>query len=93
LSCAGRRACLLAKKAGADFVKTSTGFGGGGATVEDVRLMREAVGPLMGVKASGGIRDAKAAEAMLKAGATRLGTSASVAIVTEGGKGPGAQGY
>ena len=77
------RACLLAKKAGADFVKTSTGFGGGGATVEDIRLMRETVGPLMGVKASGGIRDAKAAKDMIEAGATRLGTSASVAIVTD----------
>lgn len=77
------RACLLAKKAGADFVKTSTGFSGGGATVEDVALMRETVGPLMGVKASGGIRDAQAAAAMIKAGATRLGTSASVAIVTD----------
>jgi deoxyribose-phosphate aldolase len=76
------RACLLSKKAGADFVKTSTGFGGGGATVEDIRLMRETVGPLMGVKASGGIRSADAAEAMVRAGATRLGTSASVAIVT-----------
>ncbi len=80
------RACAMSKKAGADFVKTSTGFGGGGATVEDIRLMRETVGPLMGVKASGGIRDAKAAEAMIKAGATRLGTSASVAIVTTGGE-------
>ncbi len=77
------RACAMAKKAGADFVKTSTGFGGGGATVEDVRLMRETVGPLMGVKASGGIRDAKAAADMIAAGATRLGTSASVAIVTD----------
>jgi len=75
------RACKAAKEAGADFVKTSTGFGGGGATVEDVRLMRETVGPLMGVKASGGIRDAAAAKAMIDAGATRLGTSASVAIV------------
>jgi deoxyribose-phosphate aldolase len=81
------RACVLAKKAGADFVKTSTGFSGGGATVEDVRLMRETVGPLMGVKASGGIRDAKAAEAMIAAGATRLGTSASVAIVTDAAPG------
>ena len=85
------RACVLAKKAGADFVKTSTGFGGGGATVEDVRLMRQTVGPLMGVKASGGIRDAKAAEAMIAAGATRLGTSASVAIVS--GQGGAGQGY
>lgn len=89
------RACLMAKKAGADFVKTSTGFGGGGATVEDIRLMRQTVGPLMGVKASGGIRDAQAAAAMVSAGATRLGTSASVAIVTaakEGGASAG-KGY
>lgn len=77
------RACAASKKAGADFVKTSTGFGGGGATVEDIKLMRETVGPLMGVKASGGIRDAKAAHDMIAAGATRLGTSASVAIVTD----------
>ncbi|MBI4060834.1 MAG: deoxyribose-phosphate aldolase [Elusimicrobia bacterium] len=77
------RACAAAKKAGADFVKTSTGFGGGGATVEDIRLMRETVGPLMGVKASGGIRDAKIAADMIAAGATRLGTSASIAIVTD----------
>src|SRR3989338_6105627 len=77
------RACAAAKKAGADFVKTSTGFGGGGATVEDVKLMRETVGPLMGVKASGGIRDAKIAADMIAAGATRLGTSASIAIVTD----------
>jgi deoxyribose-phosphate aldolase len=77
------RACAAAKKAGADFVKTSTGFGGGGATVEDIKLMRGAVGPLMGVKASGGIRDAKTATDMIAAGATRLGTSASVAIVTD----------
>ncbi len=77
------RACAASKKAGADFVKTSTGFGGGGATVEDVKLMRETVGPLMGVKASGGIRDAKIAHDMIAAGATRLGTSASIAIVTD----------
>ncbi len=77
------RACAMSKKAGADFVKTSTGFGGGGATAEDVKLMRQTVGPLMGVKASGGIRDAQAAQAMIQAGATRLGTSASVAIVTD----------
>ncbi len=70
-------------------MKTSTGFGGGGATVEDIRLMRETVGPLMGVKASGGIRDAGAAEAMVRAGATRLGTSASVAIVTGSESAPG----
>ena len=78
-------ACALAKAAGAHFVKTSTGFSKGGATVEDVALMRRVVGPEMGVKASGGIRDAETAIAMVKAGATRLGVSASVAIV-EGGK-------
>ncbi|NLI09978.1 MAG: deoxyribose-phosphate aldolase, partial [Elusimicrobia bacterium] len=76
------RACKMSKQAGADFVKTSTGFGPHGATAEDVKLMRETVGPDMGVKASGGIRDTKTAEEMVKAGATRLGTSASVAIVT-----------
>jgi deoxyribose-phosphate aldolase len=85
------RACKLSKEVGADFVKTSTGFSTGGATVEDIRLMRETVGPLMGVKASGGIRDTAAAKAMISAGASRLGTSASVAIVTDakpsGGKG------
>ncbi len=75
------KACLMAKQAGADFVKTSTGFGPGGATVEDVSLMRETVGPQMGVKASGGIRDRAFAIALVTAGATRLGTSASVAIV------------
>ena len=90
------RACALAKKAEADFVKTSTGFGGGGATAEDIRLMRQTVGPLMGVKASGGIRDAKVAQEMIAAGATRLGTSASVAIVTDSGgsaAGGAAKGY
>ncbi|MBI4802813.1 MAG: deoxyribose-phosphate aldolase [Elusimicrobia bacterium] len=76
------RACKMAKQAAADFVKTSTGFGTGGATASDVALMRETVGPGMGVKASGGIKDAKAAEEMIKAGATRLGTSASIAIVS-----------
>jgi deoxyribose-phosphate aldolase len=81
------RACAAAKKAGADFVKTSTGFGGGGATVEDIALMRQTVGPLMGVKASGGIRDTQTAEQMIQAGATRLGTSASVAIVTGSAEG------
>jgi len=87
------RACLLSKKAGADFVKTSTGFSSGGATVEDIRLMRETVGPLMGVKASGGIRDTATAQAMIGAGATRLGTSASVAIVSpEGAKDGGGGG-
>ncbi|MCR4820033.1 MAG: deoxyribose-phosphate aldolase [Elusimicrobiales bacterium] len=74
------KACELSKKAGADFVKTSTGFGTGGATAEDVALMRKTVGPDMGVKASGGIRDAAAAAAMVKAGANRLGCSAGVAI-------------
>jgi deoxyribose-phosphate aldolase len=76
------KACLLAKQAGADFVKTSTGFGPGGATIEDVALLRETVGKQMGVKASGGIRDRVCAAALVTAGATRLGTSASVAIVT-----------
>lgn len=75
------KACELAKAAGADFVKTSTGFSTGGATVEDVRLMRETVGPEMGVKASGGIHNAKEAEAMIEAGATRLGASSGVAIM------------
>ena len=70
-------ACLLAKEAGADFVKTSTGFSTGGATVEDIRLMRSVVGPEMGVKAAGGIRTIEQARAMLEAGATRLGTSAA----------------
>jgi deoxyribose-phosphate aldolase len=73
--------CTLAKAAGADFVKTSTGFGGGGATVEDVQLMRETVGPEMGVKASGGVRTRDDAEKMVAAGATRLGASAGVKIV------------
>ena len=79
---AKRKACLLAKNAGADFVKTSTGFGKGGATVEDVTLMRQVVGAAMGVKAAGGIRDRATAEKMIAAGANRLGTSAGVAIVT-----------
>ncbi len=76
-----RRACRAAQQAGADFVKTSTGFAGGGATVEDVRLMRETVGPEMGVKAAGGIRTAADALAMLEAGADRIGASAGVHIV------------
>jgi deoxyribose-phosphate aldolase len=75
------RACELAVKAGADFVKTSTGFSTGGATVEDVALMRKTVGPEIGVKASGGVRDAQTAQAMIDAGATRIGTSSGVAIV------------
>ena len=76
-------ACILAAEAGADFVKTSTGFSGGGASVEDIRLMRQVVGPQMGVKASGGIRNAEAALALLDAGASRLGVSAGVTIVQE----------
>lgn len=82
------RACLLAKEAGADFVKTSTGFGPGQATVEDIRLMRETVGPNIGVKASGGVRDAESAKAMIEAGANRIGASAGIAIVS-GEKGSG----
>lgn len=75
------KACELSKEAGADFVKTSTGFSTGGATEKDVKLMRKTVGEKMGVKASGGIRDAKTARAMVEAGASRLGTSATVAII------------
>ena len=74
-------ACKLAKQAGADFVKTSTGFSTGGATVEDVRLMRETVGPDMGVKASGGVRTKADAEAMIAAGASRIGASSSKKII------------
>ena len=74
-------ACKLSKEAGADFVKTSTGFIKGGATVEDVRLMRETVGEDMGVKAAGGIRTFKQALAMIEAGANRIGTSTGVAII------------
>lgn len=75
-------ACELAKKAGADFVKTCTGFAGGGATVEDIALMRRVVGPEMGVKASGGVRSYKTAIALIGAGANRLGCVSSVAVVT-----------
>jgi len=75
------RACQLVVEAGAHFVKTSTGFSSGGATIEDVKLLRETVGPGFGVKASGGIRNAASAQAMIEAGATRLGTSNGVAIV------------
>lgn len=78
-----RLACRLAKKAGFDFVKTSTGFGPGGATVADVRLMRRAVGPDMGVKAAGGIRTLADARALLDAGADRLGCSAGVSLLKE----------
>lgn len=76
------RACAISKLAGADFVKTSTGFSTGGATVEDVRLMRKTVGESMGVKASGAVRDYETAKKMIEAGATRLGTSSGVAIVS-----------
>lgn len=75
------KACELAKEAGADFVKTSTGFSTGGAKAEDVALMRKTVGEDMGVKASGGIHTAKEAQAMIDAGANRLGTSATLAII------------
>lgn len=78
------RGCLLAVEAGAHFVKTSTGFSTGGATVSDVKLMRSAVGANFGVKASGGIRNLETADAMIKAGANRLGTSASVTICQAG---------
>jgi len=76
-------ACNLAKKAGAHFVKTSTGFSVGGATIEDIKLMRAVVGSEMGVKASGGVRDLKTAKDMIEAGATRIGASASVSIVKD----------
>jgi len=78
-----RRGAQWTRVAGAAFVKTSTGFGGGGATEDDVRLFRTEVGPDFGVKASGGIRDAATADKMIAAGANRLGTSAGVTIVTE----------
>lgn len=76
-------ACRLAVESGADFVKTSTGFGKGGATVQDVALMRETVGPSFGVKASGGIRNLKTALDMIRAGANRIGTSSSLSILEE----------
>lgn len=75
------KACELSKEAGADFVKTSTGFSTGGAKAEDVKLMRETVGTRMGVKASGGVRTTKDAEEMIAAGASRIGASASISIV------------
>lgn len=81
------KASTLAAAAGADFVKTSTGFGPGGATVEDVALMREVVGEKIGVKAAGGVRDRATAEEMVKAGASRIGASAGIRIVQEAGKG------
>ena len=83
-------ACRASVAAGADFVKTSTGFAGGGATLEDVALMRATVGPDLGVKASGGVRSLETARAMIAAGATRLGSSSGVAIV-EGEQ--GTEGY
>lgn len=75
------RACQLAVKAGADYVKTSTGFSTGGATIEDIALMRKTVGPEIGVKASGGVRNTEDTEKMIRAGATRIGASAGVSIV------------
>ena len=79
---AKRLACEAAVEAGADYVKTSTGFGPGGATVADVALMRQVVGEALGVKASGGIRTRQDADEMLKAGATRLGASSTYAILS-----------
>ncbi|MFA7163835.1 MAG: deoxyribose-phosphate aldolase, partial [Eubacteriales bacterium] len=76
-------ACQLAKEAGADFVKSSTGLGPGGANVGDIALMSRAVGSFMGVKASGGIRSLKDALAMIEAGATRIGTSSGIKIIKE----------
>ncbi len=84
------KACQLSIKAGADFVKTSTGFSTGGATIEDIALMRKTVGPEMGVKASGGVRDAASVQELVMAGATRIGASSGIAIV-EGYE--GAEGY
>ena len=83
-------ACELAGLAGADFVKTSTGFGPGGATAEDVALMRGVVGDAMGVKAAGGIRSLDAARRMIQAGASRIGTSSGVQIVRQAMEAPGA---
>ncbi|MBY0515695.1 MAG: deoxyribose-phosphate aldolase [Bacteriovoracaceae bacterium] len=77
-------ACKASWAAGADFVKTSTGFSTGGATIDDVKLMRKTVGENLGVKASGGIKDAATAEALIAAGANRLGTSSGVSLVTSG---------
>ena len=78
-----RKACRLAQEAGAAFVKTSTGFSTAGASVEDIILMRNVVGKNMGVKASGGVRNAQQAKAMIAAGASRIGTSSGIKIVTE----------
>jgi len=82
------RACMLAKQAGADFVKTSTGFSKGGATVADIALMRRVVGGQMGVKASGGVKDLQQAQEMIRAGATRIGASVGVKIVQEAAGSP-----
>jgi deoxyribose-phosphate aldolase len=95
------KACVIAKAACADFVKTSTGFASGGATAQDVALMRRVVGPEMGVKAAGGVRDLKSAQAMIEAGADRIGASVGVKIVQESrgqavaspGGGPPPKGY
>jgi deoxyribose-phosphate aldolase len=78
-------ACQLAQLAGADFVKTSTGYGGGGATAADIALLRRTVGPALGVKASGGVRSFAEALAMVQAGATRIGASSGIAMVTQPG--------
>ena len=83
-----RVACLLAAEAGADFVKTSTGFSTGGATVADVGLMRATVGAALGVKASGGIRTLEGAQALVAAGASRIGASSGVALVTQSSTAP-----
>lgn len=83
------RACEMSREAGADFVKTSTGFSTGGATAADIALMRKAVGPKMGIKASGGVRDLETAREMVKAGATRIGASASIKIVQGASSSPG----
>ena len=86
-------ACTIAKAAGADYVKTSTGFGPGGATAADVALMRRVVGAEMGVKAAGGVRDLESLKTMVAAGATRVGASAGVRIVQESqGKQPAVAG-
>ena len=84
------KVCTIAKLAGADFVKTSTGFSTGGAKTEDIRLMRQTVGPDMGVKASGGVRDYQTAKAMIDAGATRIGTSSAKGILSGA---PGSDGH
>jgi deoxyribose-phosphate aldolase len=85
------RACQIAHQAGADFVKTCTGFGTGNATVEDVKLMRHVVGPSLGVKASSGVRTLESLRALVAAGATRIGTSAGVSIVQQAMQEPGSR--